>query len=125
MVIHDNFRDFALFLMIHMAHVDGMLHEQEEHVVRQKLTALFPEETDPEKKFSEALAQYQGTRKHEVPALIKATFRHFSAVRFSEKYKIYTNLFDIINADGRVDVAESLALKQLREMMDDAAAESA
>lgn len=119
MVIHENFSDFALFLMIHMAHVDGSLHEQEELVVRQKMTDFFPEENNPDGKLNAAIEQYRGVRQDLIPALIRETFKHFSAVRFADKYKVYTNLFDIINADGRVDVAESQALKQLRELMSD------
>lgn len=125
MVIHGNFRDFGLFLMIHIAHVDGSLHEQEELVVRQKLAVFFPEQQDPVRKFHEALEQYRGIRQEMIPVLIRETFKHFSAVRFAEKYKVYTNLFDIINADGRVDVAESQALKQLRELMSDTPTEVA
>ena len=38
-------------------------------------------------------------------------------ISFSEKYRVYTDMYDIINSDGRVDSAEKSALDHLREII--------
>lgn len=117
MIIHNTFQDFALFLYLHVAHADGQLHQQEESLVREKILQLFGPETDPEQKFLAALDQYRSLPKDTIQPLIKSTFSHFREVQFAAKYKVFTDLFDIINSDGRVDYSETSVISQLRELM--------
>lgn len=118
MVIHEKFPEFVLFLYLHLAHADGSMHPHEESIVREKMLKLFPEGTDLNETFDKALKAYQETKKEEIPGLIKDTFDHFRQVPFSAKYRVYTDMYDIINADGRVDDAETSALDQLRKIID-------
>lgn len=118
MVKHRNFQDFVLFLYLHMAHADGSMHSQEETVVREKIKKLFPEGTDLEQTFETALTEYRDTKKEDIPALIRETFEHFKEVKFAAKYKVYTDMYDIINADGKVEDAETAALELLRKVID-------
>ena len=118
MIIHDNFQDFVLFLYLHMAHSDGSMHSQEENIVREKMQKLFPEGTDLNLKFEEARAAYQAIKPEEVPAIIKVTFDHYKDIKFAVKYKVYTDMYDIINADGKVDESETSALDLLRRVID-------
>jgi uncharacterized tellurite resistance protein B-like protein len=117
MVIHGNFNEFVLFLYLHMAHADGSMQHQEEMVVREKMSKLYPEHEDLNAIFSAALEQYRNCKPEEVPAIIRNSFEHFKSVTFSEKYRVYTDMYDIINSDGRVDSAEKSALDQLREII--------
>lgn len=117
MILHDNFSDFVLFLYLHMAHADGKMHAQEEQVVRTKISKLYPDGTDLNQKFEVCLQQYQGIKKEDLPELIRETFQHFESVKFSTKYKVFTDMYDIINSDGKVDERETLALEQLRELI--------
>ena len=117
MVIHDNFQDFVLFLYLHMAHADGSMHQQEESIVREKMKKLFPEGEDLEAVFTKALEQYRNSPVNQIPVIIRESFDHFNSVTFSSKYRVYTDMYDIINADGRVDQSEKNALDQLREII--------
>ena len=117
MVIHDNFQDFVLFLYLHMAHADGSMHQQEESIVREKMKKLFPEGEDLDAHFNRALEQYRNSPKEQIPVIIRDSFDHFNSVTFSAKYRVYTDMYDIINADGRVDQYEKNALDQLREII--------
>ncbi len=117
MVIHDNFQDFVLFLYLHMAHADGSMHQQEESVVREKMRKLFPENDDMDAHFTRVIEQYRNTPQEQIPAIIRNSFNHFNSVTFSAKYRVYTDMYDIINADGRVDQSEKSALDQLREII--------
>ncbi|MCX7637940.1 MAG: TerB family tellurite resistance protein [Cyclobacteriaceae bacterium] len=118
MVIHKSFADFVLFLYVHMAHADSEFHETEMAMVREKMKKLYPQGTDYEAKLKEALILYQDFDKSKLHTLFKDTFRHFSDVRFSVKYHVYTDLHEIINADGKVDESETAALQELKEIID-------
>ncbi len=118
MVIHKTFADFVLFLFIHMAHADGEYHPSEEKAIMEKLRKLFPTESDPRKKLKEAVAEYTSIDKHDIKTLIQDTFHQFSHVKFSQKYKVYTDMFDIVHADGKLHEAEERALKQLKDIID-------
>jgi uncharacterized tellurite resistance protein B-like protein len=118
MVVHKTFSDFVLFLYVHMAHVDGEFHETEMKVVREKMKKLYPRETDLEAKLKEAMILYSDFDKSKLHQLFRDTFRHFSAVRFPVKYHIYTDLYEIINADGKIDEKETIALQELKEIID-------
>ena len=100
-----------------MAHADGQMHENEEHIVKTKMTKLYEEGADLALKFESGLQQYRSVKKEDIQDIIKETFLHFNSVKFSTKYRVYTDMYDIINADGRVDESETGALEQLRKII--------
>ncbi len=118
MVIHQNFADFVLFLYIHMAHADSEFHDSELTVVKEKMKKLYPKDTDYDAKLREVLAQYQDFDKSKLRTLFRDTFRHFTNIRFPVKYHIYTDLYEIINADGKIDESETKALQELKEIIE-------
>ena len=118
MVLHQNFADFVLFLYVHMSHVDGDYHPTEMDVIRTKMSKLYPKEIDYEKKLQEAVSQYKEFDKSKLHELFKDTFHQFSHVKSAQKYKIYKDMYDIINADGKIDESETKALETLKEIID-------
>jgi uncharacterized tellurite resistance protein B-like protein len=118
MVIHSNFADFVLFLYVHMAHADGECHELEEGVIREKMHKLYPREQDFDQRLDAAMKQYHDFDKGQLRLLFRDTFQQFTNVKFSQKYKVYTDMYDIINADGRIDERETHALTMLKEIID-------
>lgn len=118
MIIHTSFSDFVLFLYVHMAHADGEFHSLEKGVVLNKMGKIYPNESNREKKFNEAVNQYQSYDQNQVKSIIKDTFLHFDQVKFQQKYKVYTDMYDIINADGKIDASETKALDELKEIID-------
>lgn len=118
MVIHKNFADFVMFLYIHMAHADGEYHPSEEKAILSKVPKLYPDEEDPSSKLKHAFASYKEVRPEEIKGIIHDTFHHFPHVKFSQKYKVYTDMFDIVHADGKVHEAEARALQELKEIID-------
>jgi uncharacterized tellurite resistance protein B-like protein len=118
MVIHKTFADFVLFLYVHMAYADGEYHPKEHEVIIGKVPKLFPSETNPASLVVQAEEQYRGTDKSKVGLIIRESFRHFSSVKFSQKYKIYTDMYDIIHADGKVDESETMALNELKDIIE-------
>ena len=118
MVIHKSFADFVLFLYVHMAHADGEFHNLEKKVVLDKMTKIFTREGNHEIKFDEAVSQYRSIDQSKVTAIIRDTFKHFDQVKFQQKYKVYTDMYDIINADGKIDESETKALEELKQIID-------
>jgi len=118
MIIHKSFADFVLFLYVHMAHADGEFHSLEKGVVLNKMTKIFPKEGDHEKKFDDAVTHYRGIDHSEITAIIRDTFKHFDQVKFQQKYKVYTDMYDIINADGKIEESETKALDELKQIID-------
>jgi uncharacterized tellurite resistance protein B-like protein len=118
MKFHESFSDFVLFLYIHMALADGKLDPREETLILDKLTRLFPLEGDPKGKYDHAVISYEKFDKTNLEEFIQNSFRHFSHIKFSQRYKIYTDMYDIVHADGKVDELETIALEALKEIID-------
>ena len=118
MVIHSSFADFVLFLYVHMSHVDNDYHPTEMKVIKEKMLRIFPKETDMEKKLYSTIREYNSFDKTKMNELIRDTFKEFQTVKFSQKYKIYTDMYDIINADGKIDDSETKALEALKQIIE-------
>jgi len=102
-----------------VAHADGVFHELEISLVRDKMVKLFhPEEVDLDVKLGEAIKQYNTFDKNQLRILFRDTFDHFINVKFAQKYKVYIDMYDIINADGKIDESETKALNELKEIID-------
>lgn len=122
MVVHKTFADFVLFLYVHMAYADGEYHPFEQKVILEKVPKLFPTETDVQKILDQAEQDYLDTKRSEINNIIRDTFKHFNTVKFAQKYKIYTDMYDIIHADGKVEESETVALNELKEIIEMGAA---
>ena len=98
MVIHQNFADFVLFLYIHMAYADGFFHHTEKELILEKMGRLFTEEGDPLTKLEKAEKDYLHMESELVARVIVDSFKHFNQVKFAQKYKVYTDMYDIVHA---------------------------
>ncbi|MBS1949710.1 MAG: TerB family tellurite resistance protein [Bacteroidetes bacterium] len=118
MVLHKNFSDFVLFLFIHMALADNFLHPSEEQVILEKMKRMFPDEADLKKKYNAAVTEYRSLDKSLTSTVIRDSFKSFSSIKFAHKYKVYTEMYDVVNADGKVEESEKVALDALKEIID-------
>lgn len=117
MVVHSNFSDFATFLYVHMAHADGDYHPEEMHVIIDKMKKFYPPTEDLHQKLESILGQYRSTEPSQISIIVRDSFKHFNTVKFAHKYKVYTDMYDIINADGKVDESETQALEELKQII--------
>lgn len=118
MVLHRQFQDFILFLYIHMALADGSIHSSEEQVILGKMTKLFPGETDFKAKLDGAIREYRALDSTMAMNVIRESFKFFDQVTFAQKYKVYADMYDIVNADGKVEESEKHALDGLKQIID-------
>lgn len=114
MIIHESFNDFVLFLYVHMAYADGEFHEKERAVILDKIAKLFPDENNPQAKLKVTESQYLALKKNELTEVISETFQRYSQIKSAHKYRIYTDMYDIIHADGKVEESETAALDELK-----------
>lgn len=118
MVIHKDFSDFVLFLYVYIAFSDGEFHPKEKEAILEKMKKLYPDSSDHEKRLTEAIHLYDDFDKTQFKKLFQDTFKHFPKVKFNQKYKVYTDMYEIVHADGKVHEAETKALNALKEVID-------
>jgi uncharacterized tellurite resistance protein B-like protein len=104
-----------------MAHVDGEYHSLEEDLILKKAQKLYPDPAVAKTKLHQAAELYKSMDSQKIPGIIRDTFKQHGEVKFSQKYKIYTDMYEIINADGRVDESETKAIDELKQIIDMAA----
>ena len=117
MILHSTFPDFIAFLYVHMSHADNSYDPYELATVKSKMTGLFAEGTDVEKKLYGAIREYNSFDKSKLNELFEASLKHFS-VEAPLKEDIYTDLTEIIRADGKVDQSETKTLETLKKIID-------
>ncbi len=118
MILHTSFADFVLFLYVHMAHSDGDYHDAEKKVILEKMSKIFPKEMDHTHKLEVSVKEYRALESSKIASVITDSFKHFDKVKFTQKYKVYTDMYDIINADGVIDESETKALEELKKIID-------
>ena len=110
------FNEFAAFLFLHVARTDGSLHDTESHQVKLKIARLFPEQ-DAQEMLRKTLEHYQQVKQEEIAHFIRASFDQFRNESFASKYNMFTDLYDIVNSDGKIEEAETAVLNQIRDLI--------
>lgn len=116
MVIHSSFADFVLFLYVHMSHADNQYDPSELAAIKIKMTKLFPAGTDFERKLYLAIREYNSFDKSKLNELWKESFQHFGE---AQQNNVYTDMYEIVRADGRIDQSEAKALDTLKQIIRD------
>ncbi len=83
------------------------------------MTKLFPGESRSEKKLDLAVREYRSLDQAMAMNVIRESVPvFFDKVTFAQKYKVYADMYDIVNADGKVEESEKHALDGLKEIID-------
>jgi hypothetical protein len=118
MIVHKSFQDFVLFLYVHMSQADESYDPSELATIKKKMKGLFSEGTDIERKLYTTIREYNSFDKSRLTDLFQATFHHFNGDGTVLKNDFYTDLNEIILADGKIVDAEAKALKALEAIID-------
>jgi len=116
MVIHSTFSDFVLFLYIHLSNADSHYDPTELLVIKAKMTSLYEEDINFEKKLYQTIREYNAFDKTKLNKLFRDSFMYFKPNKV--KSKLLTDLHEIVNADGNVSPSENKALESLKEIID-------
>jgi len=117
MVIHATLADFILFLYVHMSRADDSYDPSEIAAIKVKMNSLFAEGTDLEKKLYGAIREYNSFDKNKLTELFASSIQHFSKKSPVEAH-LFSDLSEIIQADGKVDPSERKALDVLKRIID-------
>ena len=118
MVIHPTFKDFILFLYVHISRADDSYDPSEMATIKKKIEGLFEENTDIERKLYLAIREYNSFDRSKLPTLFKESFKHFREDQRVLKNNFYSDLDEIMQADGQVVLAETNALQALKEIIE-------
>jgi uncharacterized tellurite resistance protein B-like protein len=113
MVIHSDYKEFILYLYVHMAYADGEFHILERRAIYDKICRLYPYNNNHFHLIDTQEQAYLLFDKKTVNKIITKSFKHFKELTFSVRYKIYLDLHDIIHADGKVRESEIRAINEL------------
>jgi len=102
---------FTLFLFLHMGRVDGSLHPNERDTIIEKMNELFPSHPLEDADLLDMEQQYTKLKYGVAESLLKEGLSRFSGEDAIKRKEIYTALFDIINANGRVNEEEKQTLQ--------------
>jgi uncharacterized tellurite resistance protein B-like protein len=114
MITLDLFEDFILLLFIHLARVDGSMHPNEKDVILERLHELFPVETYWTERLEEMDRSYNTMGTINAETLLKETLPKFEQTHSATKAIVYAAMYDIINANGRVNEEEIKVLHIFR-----------
>ena len=112
-----DFNDFSLFLYIYMAYADGSVDRTEVDVIKSKIPKLFPDE-DVNGKFQKSRKQYESYSPDDIDKIIHLNFEKHREKSFTSKYRIFSDLYEIIIADGIVDFQENQSIQKLKSIIE-------
>lgn len=112
----DTIEDFSLLLLLHMGHVDGSLHPNERETITDRMREIFPSYPTEERLHSMEQA-YRKMGDARVEDLLLSSLTRFAATTLETRKQIFAALFDIINANGRVDTQETHTLGVFRKWL--------
>ena len=86
-------------------------------IIKAKMYDLFSDGTDLEKKLYRTIREYNSFDKSKLSDLVEDTLKHFK-LQTAVQTKVYTDLYEIIQADGNIDQSETKALEILKQIID-------
>lgn len=117
MIIHKTLSDFILFLYVHASHSDSNYDPTEMAVIKKKMTSIFPAGTDMERKLYGTIREYNTFDKMKLDDLFNASIKHFKSEGGVKDNTIFTDMEDIVRADGKVNSSEAKALEVIAKLI--------
>lgn len=102
MVIHTTFPDFILFLYVHIAKSDSYYDPREIAQIKERMTALFPEGTDMERKLYRAIREYNSFDASRITELLRDSLAYFNNDEETRKTRLYSQIATMIKSDERL-----------------------
>ena len=110
-----SFKEYILYLYIHIAFADGSIHEKEKELIMERMKILFPGE-DLDARYDAIVTTYIAEAGNS-SEIIQGAHDQFKNVHFYKKYKVFLDLYEIINADGVIQESEQQALEKLKKVI--------
>ena len=111
------FTHFTAFLYFYMAFSDDFLDEKEAEMIVKKMQAQAVEGEDVAALYEEVMATYKATPPDALDELIQTNFEYFKHESQEYKYGLFTDLYDVMIADGVVHYKENESLDKLKNLV--------
>ena len=109
--------EFTLLLFFHMAHVDGSIHPNERDTILERMKSIFPDDAIVDQKVMSVEREYSSLGDIRAETLLKEGMLKFADVDAGMRKEIYSALFDIINANGKVNQEETQVLRLFKDWL--------
>jgi uncharacterized tellurite resistance protein B-like protein len=109
--------DFVLLILVHMATVDGSLHPTEHDAIVANVQELFPMMNDFGARYRQIEKDVKRGGKDLSEQIIRDHMDTLNSLTGVQKMKLYRVLFDVLNADGRVNEEETRVLRLLKSAL--------
>ena len=113
----ESYKDYIIFLYVHIAFADGSIQDEEKELIEKKLSRYFDSKDEIDEKLEAMLLDYQSNTEP-IDSIIKRTVKKYSNIEFFKKYRIFKDLYEIIECDGVIHSTETQALKKLESIID-------
>ena len=101
-----------------MARIDDTFDPEEIGTIKTKMARLFPKGTDLEKKLYQAIRAYNSFDRSRVDEVVKDSILHFSKDKNTSNTKVFADVREIVESDGKVLPAEYDALQSLMKVLE-------
>jgi uncharacterized tellurite resistance protein B-like protein len=101
-----------------MSHADETYDPSEMATIKKKISELFDENADIERKLYIAIREYNSFDKTKLSQFFRDSFTHFRQDASIQKGTFFDDLIEITQADGKVVHAEKKALQALKEIIE-------
>lgn len=115
--IFRKFSHFKAFLYFYMAFADDYLDDKEADMIRLKIKDDLIEEESVDTLFDEVQATYEQTPPAQMSEVIQLNFQNFKKESQEHKYTLFTDLYDVMIADGVVHYKENESLDKLKKLV--------
>jgi len=112
----NTYEAFLLFLYLHIASADYKVQASEIDVILNKIQYMFSEDTDLVKMFISQKDQYDRMSNEVIDETIRRNL-HTYCENQQKADRIFSDLFEIITADGLIHETETQAIEQIRRLM--------
>jgi hypothetical protein len=101
-----------------MSRVDEIYDPNEMATIKKKIAGLFEKDADIEKKLYIAIREYNSFEHSKLGELFRDSFKHFSEDKSVVKNDFFSDLNEIMLADGKIVREETRALEALKGIIE-------
>ena len=112
-----DFTHFTFYLYFYMAFSDAYLDEKEAQMIRKKMQERVSGDTDINQLFEKIQSTYEQTPVDQLDEVVQLNFKQFKEQSQEFKYTLFTDLYDIMIADGVVHYKENESLDKLKKLV--------
>ena len=106
--------NYCLLILTYMASADSSFHAAEEDAITENISRMFPGFEQLNQRLAESLSQIHKAGNEQIEKHIQDNSSLLGTLTSEQRKSLYSYLFEVLNADGRVNEEETRFLRTLR-----------